>query len=344
MTPTVSELPPWLVLGMALALGLLFGSFLNVVIYRLPRGESLVFPGSRCPGCGQPIRAYDNIPILSWLWLRGRARCCHARISVRYPVVELLGGLCAWAVVRTLGSELPPDTSWYAALGIFLLELGLGLALVGVAFIDLEHMLIPDEITLGGTLLGLITAPWRPELARSSLGHGAAAIVGLGGSESALAWSESLAGGAAGFVVIWLPFEIVYRALRGRAGMGRGDAKLTMLAGAWFGWTGAVFALLAGSVQGTIVALAAYAAKGRIDEPRAVLEQRAELRAALETATGDERQALEAQMAEDPMASEPEGGLAKARISFGPFLALGALEYLFFGPGLMAAYFGWLLP
>ena len=126
--------------------------------------------------------------------------------------------------------------------------------------------------------------------------------------------------------------------------MGRGDAKLTMLAGAWFGWPGAVFALLAGSVQGTIVALGIYAAKGRIDEPASVLEQRAELREALRTATGDERRALEREIAEDPVANEPEGGLGQARVSFGPFLVLGALEYLLFGPALVAAYFGWLLP
>ena len=344
MAPTVSELPPSVVLGVAMALGLVFGSFLNVVIYRLPRGESLVFPGSHCPGCGHPIRAYDNVPILSWLWLRGRARCCGARISARYPLVELIGGLLAWALVKVVVSELDSATTWYAALGVFLLELGLGLGLVGIAFIDLEHMLVPDEITLGGTLLGLVTAPWRPEVFESPWGHRAAALVGLGSSEWARAWSESLLGAAVGFVIVWLPFEVAYRALRGQPGMGRGDAKLTMLAGAWFGWAGAIFALLAGAVQGTIVALGIYAAKGRIDEPAAVVRQRAELRAAVGAATGKERLELEAEMARDPVAHEPEGGLAKARVSFGPFLVLGALEYLFFGPALVAAYFGWLSP
>jgi leader peptidase (prepilin peptidase)/N-methyltransferase len=344
MTPTISELPHWFVLGVAMALGLVFGSFLNVVIYRLPRGESLALPGSHCPGCGRPIRAYDNIPILSWLWLRGRARCCGAPISARYPLVELMGGLMAWALVKVVVSELDSQTTWYAGLSVFLLELGFGLALVGVAFIDLEHMLVPDQITLGGTLIGLVTAPWRPEVFESSLGHRAAAFMGLGSSESARGWSESLLGAAVGFVIVWLPFEVAYRALRGQPGMGRGDAKLTMLAGAWFGWTGAIFALLAGSVQGTLVALGIYAAKGRIDEPAAVVRQRAELRAALGAATGDERLALEEEMAKDPVAQEPERGLAKARVSFGPFLVLGALEYLFFGPALVAAYFGWLSP
>ncbi len=344
MTPTASELPHWFVLGVALALGLVFGSFLNVVIFRLPRGESLAFPGSHCPGCGRPIRAYDNIPILSWLWLKGRARCCGAPISARYPLVELMGGLLGWAVLKVVVSELDASTTWYMALGVFLLELGFGLALVAVAFIDVEHMLVPDEITLGGTLVGLVTAPWRPELFESPLGQWAASLVGLGSSELTRAWSESLLGSAVGFVMVWLPFEVAYRALRGQPGMGRGDAKLTMLAGAWFGWPGAVFALLAGSVQGTLVALGIYAAKGRIDEPRAVVRQRAELRAALGAATGEERRALEEEMEQDPVAHEPEEGLAKARVSFGPFLVLGALEYLFFGPAVVEAYFGWLSP
>src|SRR3954447_2532109 len=87
--------------------GLLIGSFLNVVIYRLPRGESLSHPGSRCPGCGQPIRAFDNIPVLSWLFLAGRARCCKIKISARYPLIEALGGLLAWAIVRAIIFELP---------------------------------------------------------------------------------------------------------------------------------------------------------------------------------------------------------------------------------------------
>jgi leader peptidase (prepilin peptidase) / N-methyltransferase len=344
MAPAVSELPRWLVLGVAIALGLVFGSFLNVVIYRLPRGENLAFPGSRCPACGQSIAAYDNVPVMSWLLLGGRARCCRAKISARYPLVELIGGLLAWGLVKVVVWQLPPDTAWYWALGAFLLDIGLGLALVAVAFIDLDSMLIPDEITLGGTVLGLVTAPWRTELWRSSLGAKAAELVGLGAESAFGAVADSLLGAVVGFAVIWLPFDLLYGALRGQPGMGRGDAKLTMLAGAWFGWVGAVFALLAGSIQGTLVALGIYAAKGRIDEPEAVVKERAELRAAIENATDEERRILEEEMEKDPVAHEPEPGLAKARISFGPFLALGALEYLLFGPALAAAYLDWLWP
>ena len=92
---TLADLPGPFVTAIAVALGLAFGSFLNVVIYRLPRGESLSYPASRCPGCGQPIAIYDNIPVLGWLLLRGRARCCKIPISVRYPLIEALGGLFA---------------------------------------------------------------------------------------------------------------------------------------------------------------------------------------------------------------------------------------------------------
>lgn len=100
-------------MGIGVSLGLAFGSFLNVVIYRLPRGESVSHPASRCPGCGRPIRVYDNIPVLSWLLLWGRARCCKVRISPRYPLVEALGGLIAWAIVRTVVFELPDETVWW---------------------------------------------------------------------------------------------------------------------------------------------------------------------------------------------------------------------------------------
>jgi leader peptidase (prepilin peptidase)/N-methyltransferase len=339
MTPTLSELPHGLLLGFAVVLGLLFGSFLNVVIYRLPRGESLAFPGSRCPSCGKPIRAYDNLPVLSWLWLRGKARCCGAPITARYPLVELIGGLLAWAVLEWVVRDLPPDTAWFWALGVFALNLGLGLALVAVAFIDLEYMLIPDSLSVGGTLVGLVTAPWRAEqLPNSWLANQLVTALGLNPYGSMASLGDAVVGAVLGFVMIWLPFEVLYRALRGRPGMGRGDAKLTMLAGAWFGWPGAVFALLAGSVQGTLVAIAVYLTHGKIEEPEAVRQERAELQAAIEAADGEERRALEAELMADPVGREPESGLARARLSFGPFLVLATLEYLLFGPSILSEF------
>jgi leader peptidase (prepilin peptidase)/N-methyltransferase len=306
---TLADFPPAFLLVTAVALGLVFGSFLNVVIYRLPRGENLAFPASHCPGCGKPIAVRDNVPILSFLLLRGRARCCGVKISPRYPIVELIGGLLALAITRTLVLELPLDTPAWKLPLVFFAYLALGLGLVAAAFIDLEHMYLPDEITLGGSVLGIASVPLRP---------GATFV-------------ESLAGGAVGFVLIWLPFVLLYQKLRGRPGMGLGDAKLVMLAGAWFGWFGAVFALLAGAVQATIVTLAVLVTRGKLEEPAGVQEERRALREALERAEGAEREALERELADDPLAEEPEPGLGGARLAFGPFIVLAILELMLFG-------------
>jgi leader peptidase (prepilin peptidase) / N-methyltransferase len=315
----LSELPYWFWAGVAAALGLTLGSFLNVVIHRLPRGESVAFPASRCPSCGTPIHAYDNIPVFSWLLLRGKARCCGAKISPRYPLVELIGGLCGLAVLQKVLADTPADAPLWHSLALFWAYLVLGLGLLAAIFIDIEFMLLPDEITLGGAALGLATA---------SLRH--------------VGWTESLVGAAVGFIIVWLPFHLVYQLLRGHPGMGLGDAKLVMLSGAWFGWKGALFALLAGAVQGTVVALAVLAVKGRIEEPPAVKEEREELRRHLETLEGDARKELEEELAKDPLSHEPGEGIAKARVPFGPFLAIATIEYLLFGEALVNAYL-WML-
>jgi leader peptidase (prepilin peptidase) / N-methyltransferase len=315
---TLADFPPVFLVVIAVALGLIFGSFLNVVIHRLPRGENIAFPPSRCPGCGASIAVRDNVPILSFLLLRGRARCCKARISPRYPLVEFIGGLMALAVVRAIVLELPLDTPAWKLPLVFFAYLALGLGLVAAAFIDLEHLYLPDEITLGGTVLGIVSVPIRPEAT----------------------FSESLIGAVVGFLVIWLPFVALYQKFRGRPGMGLGDAKLVMLAGAWFGWFGAVFALLAGAVQATAVTLAVLATRGKLDEPEAVKEERRALHAALENAEGAEREALEREIAEDPLAAEPEPGLAGARLAFGPFIVLAIVELMLFGGFLRAEILG----
>jgi leader peptidase (prepilin peptidase)/N-methyltransferase len=313
---TLADLPGPFVTAVAVALGLAFGSFLNVVIYRLPRGESLSYPGSRCPGCGQPIRAFDNIPVLGWLLLRGRARCCKIWISPRYPLVEALGGLLAWAIVRAIIFELPDETVWWKVVLLFALYLTLALGLLAAAFIDLDHMYLPDPITIGGAALGLVSVRLR------------------GGS-----FEDALLGAALGFVIVWLPFDFLYAKLRGLPGMGLGDAKLVMLAGAWFGWRGALFALLGGAVQATVVALAVFLARGKIDEPDAVVRARKELQALLESTEGEARAELEREIARDPLAFEPEVGFGKARLAFGPFLALATLEYMLFGDVIVQLVF-----
>jgi leader peptidase (prepilin peptidase)/N-methyltransferase len=315
---TLADFPPLFLVVTALALGLVFGSFLNVVIHRLPRGENLAYPPSRCPGCGGPIAVRDNVPILSFVLLWGRARCCKAKISPRYPLVELIGGLVALAIVRTIVLELPPETpAWKFAL-LFVCYLALGLGLVAAAFIDLEHLYLPDSITLGGTVLGIASVPLRPDAS----------------------FSESLVGAVVGFLVIWAPFIALYEKLKGRPGMGLGDAKLVMLAGAWFGWFGAVFALLAGAVQATAVTLAVFATRGKLEEPEAVRAERRALYEAIENAQGEERATLERELALDPLAEEPEPGLGGARLAFGPFIVLAILEMMLFGNWIRAEILG----
>ncbi len=306
---TLVDFPPVFLVGVAVALGLVFGSFLNVVIHRLPRGENLAFPASRCPGCGKPIAARDNVPVLSWLLLRGRARCCGTKISPRYPLVELIGGLVALAVVRVIVLDLPAETPAWKIPVVFFCYLALGLGLVAAAFIDMEHLYLPDAITLGGTVLGVASVPLRSEVN----------------------FVDSLIGVVSGFLLIWLPFIFLYQRIRGRPGMGLGDAKLVMLAGAWFGWFGAVFALLAGAVQATAFTLAVVATRGKLEEPEAVKEERRALREALESTVGEEREALERELADDPLAEEPEPGLGGARLAFGPFIVLAILELMLFG-------------
>lgn len=316
---TVFELPPWFWMGVGVSLGLVFGSFLNVVIYRLPRGENLAFPGSHCPGCGAPIRVLDNVPVLGWLLLRGRARCCKAPISPRYPLVELLGGLLGGALIQTAVLTLPVDTPLWQAGLLFCAELGLGLGLIAAAFIDLSHMYLPDSITLGGAVLGVLTVPLR----------------------SGASFVDSLLGAVVGFLLVWLPFDLVHRLVRGKPGMGLGDAKLVMLAGAWFGWQGAVFTLLAGAVQATLVVLAVYLTHGQLDEPEAVRRERAELEHELSQLPPDERAQVEQELADDPLAGEPEPGFGKARVAFGPFLVLSALELLLFGTFIREELSAW---
>jgi leader peptidase (prepilin peptidase)/N-methyltransferase len=307
---TLSELgaSPWLLRAFAFAWGSIWGSFVNVVIYRVPREMSVVRPGSHCPACGAAVRPWDNVPILSFLLLRGRARCCKARISPRYVVVEALCGLLALAVYDVVVRGLPGDPSLALAGSVFFADTALALALVAAAFIDVEHKVLPDAITLGGTLFALATPGLR----------------GLG-------WLDVFVGAAAGFVGIWLPLVVGYKALRGRAGMGLGDAKLVMLAGAWFGWRGAVFALFAGAVQATVAAGIVLLVHGKIEEPESVRKDREELLAA--AAAGDEeaKQAIE----EDPLAVAPGEGVMAARMPFGPFLCLAIIEWMLAGQAIV---------
>jgi leader peptidase (prepilin peptidase)/N-methyltransferase len=317
----LGDFPPLFLYVVGVTLGLLFGSFLNVVVYRLPREENLAFPGSRCPGCGKPIRAWNNVPVLSYLVLRGKAACCGTPISPRYPLIEAMAGLFAYAVLEILILDLPGDTpAWHAGL-LFLAYLVLGLGLIAVAFIDLEWLWVPDSITYGGTLLAFASLPLREELT----------------------FTQALFGAAFGFLLVWLPFDVLYRWIRGRTGMALGDAKLVMLAGAWSGWPGVLFVFFAGSMQGTIVTLSTMLARGKAEESEAVKRERLALKEELERAEGEEREKLEQELKDDPLAEDLGDGFGTIRIPLGPFLVLAFLEYLLFAPFIRELLFGELL-
>ena len=311
----LAELDPLFLRVVAVMLGLIWGSFLNVVIHRLPRGESVVRPASHCPGCGKPIAARHNIPVLSWVWLRGRAACCGTKISARYPLIEAIGGVLSLGVLEIIVLQLPATTPALHALAVYLADFALALGLVAAAFIDLEHMIVPDSISLGGTVLGIATFSLRE-----------------------MNLTDALLGAAVGFAIVWLPFDVLYSRLRGQVGMGLGDAKLVMLAGAWFGWFGALFVLAAGAMQGSLAAVVMMVAGRKLEEPEAVKQQRDEMRAEIEAAPPEQRDRLEEELRKDPLADEPAEGWGRARIAFGPFLILGTLECLLLGPRRIMQY------
>jgi leader peptidase (prepilin peptidase)/N-methyltransferase len=317
---TLADFPLWFLRTFALAFGLIWGSFLNVVIYRVPRGMSVVRPASRCPACETPIRPWDNIPVVSYLLLGGKARCCGARLSPRYPIVEAIGGVLSLAVLEVIVLKLPEGTSIGRALAIYTADFALALGLVAAAFIDMEHMILPDSVTFGGAALGAATASFR-----------------------SMSFIDALVGAAVGFVVVWLPFMVIYPKVRGgKVGMGLGDAKLLMLAGAWFGWGGALFVLGAGAIQGTLFAIMTLLLQGKIEEPEAVKAEREAIRAELAEMSPEERAEAEKELAEDPLADEPGEGFGQARIAFGPFLILATLEFLLIGRDVIGAYIAWI--
>jgi len=211
----------------AFLFGSVFGSFLNVVIHRLPREESIVRPRSRCPRCAAPIAWYDNIPMLSWLALGGRCRRCRKPISPRYPLVEAASALLAAGLQR----RWPDLPGWGAAAALACL------ALLAVALIDWDTFLIPDELSLGLVLSGLLFSPINPYFDAggrwwlSALWCARGAAVGL-----AIGWGLAVGG------------EFVFK----KEALGGGDVKLLAGVGAWTGMLGAFDCLMIGSLLGSI--------------------------------------------------------------------------------------------
>ena len=292
-----ADLSRWFVWLVAFAWGAAWGSFFNVAIYRWPRGMSVVRPPSHCPSCGAPIRAWTNVPIVGWLALRGKASCCGTPISPRYVFVELLGAvLCVaiaelWIVRASEGTPLLSAT--IEAVLYFVFAGGLLIA----TFVDLEWMEIPDEVSLPCSAIGLVSAPFRAE-------------PGL--------WSAAVGAGAA-YLTVQVIFVWGYEALAGRRGMGEGDSKLMMMIGAFLGWRGAMFSLVAGAFQGLVFAGLALATGRKL------------------TPDIDER-VIDGEVIEAPDEADP-GRVGLLKLPFGPFLALAALEYLLAGDAILAWYF-----
>ncbi|MEO7797978.1 MAG: prepilin peptidase [Opitutaceae bacterium] len=223
---------PWFFPVVAVAFGACIGSFLNVVIYRVPAEKSIVTPGSTC-ACGQPIRWFDNIPIFSWLLLRGKARCCGRRFSFRYPFVELL----------TAGLFLVCWLKFYPAIGVVICGWIFLSALVCATFIDLDHMIIPEVFTLGLGVAGVALSLIVPAL------HGQHAdFFALSSIRSATIAMQGLCVGS-GFL-LW--FALLAEVIMKKESMGFGDVKFVGAIGAFCGWKGAIFAIFGGAVIGTV--------------------------------------------------------------------------------------------
>jgi len=221
-----------------LVAGLLVGSFLNVCIYRMPRDLSVVRPRSFCPTCRQTIRWYDNIPVVSYLVLRGRCRQCGAAIPLRYLLVEMLAAALFAYTAGQLGLTL-------AALKWCLFEA----LMIGLIFSDLEERILPDEFTLGGALAGLVLSLWVPM--EWGYGH---LFLGPLLKGRWLSFGEAALGAILGSGLLWL-VGAVYAALRRKEGLGFGDVKMMAVVGAFLGLHGALQTLVLGSLAGSVIGL-----------------------------------------------------------------------------------------
>jgi leader peptidase (prepilin peptidase)/N-methyltransferase len=212
-------MPPIFLLVAIFLFGTIIGSFLNVCIYRIPAGQSVISPASRCPKCGSAIRWYQNFPVISYLLLRGHCAGCKTKISLRYPLVEALTGLLFVWVWLAFGWQVATPLYW-----VFVA------ALVVITFIDLDHQIIPDVISLPGIVVGFLAAlaiPWLP-------------------------WLDSLLGILLGGGSLFL-VAAVYQRLTGQEGMGGGDVKLLAMIGAFLGWKAVLPVIFLGSLAGSLV-------------------------------------------------------------------------------------------
>ncbi len=281
-------LSPWLRIA-AFVWGALWGSFANVVIYRLPNGLSVARPRSRCPSCETPIAWYDNVPILSYLLLRGRCRRCGEPVALRYLLVELLGGLLSFALFMLFVVTPMLEGGGIEGLIAWQIWFFFCLSLVIITFTDLDLWVIPDEIVLGMSAIGVVIVLARPEL--------------LGTPVDPIA---SLAAGALGLGLI-VGIRFVYMRLRGIEAMGLGDGKLLLMIGIFGGPMALAWTIGAGALQGLLVSV-----------PMLLLGKQV-ANSDLQAVHGDDPTLGQ---------EDPDAGVMGMRVPFGPFLALAALEWV----------------
>ena len=264
-------------------MGLCIGSFLNVCIHRLPTDQSITDPPrSQCPFCDSPIRFFDNIPLLSFLWLRGRCRSCQKPISIRYPLVELLSGFFAILTYMKFGATFE-SLIYYVFVS----------TLIVITFIDIDHQIIPDVISLPGIAVFFAASFFQ----RRTIGFFKILPDNIAISLTSLhippttcnAILGIIAGGGSLYLVAW-----IYYVITGKEGMGGGDIKLLAMIGALIGWEGVFFTIFVGSAVGTAAGIIIMLSARLLD--------------------------------------------TKLRLPFGPFLAIGAITYIFFGSRLIYGY------
>jgi leader peptidase (prepilin peptidase)/N-methyltransferase len=293
--------------------GLIFGSFLNVCIHRIPRGESVVFPSSACPKCHQQIKPYDNIPVLSWIILGGRCRYCRTPITPRYAIVEVLTGLLFLACYWRFGVSVA--TTKYCVFSFLI---------IGLVFIDAEWKLLPDKLTFPGIALGLLFSLFVPvdQLLASIIPNFLPSPILSDWTWRLLSFTDSLAGAFVGAAFIY-GVGFIYLQARGVEGMGFGDVKLMAMVGAFLGIKLTVFTMFAASVVGTIFGMATVLSVWMTRTRRRIARNRESREVARRRAWQSARLVLR-----------------YYQMPFGVFLGSMALVALFFGKSVLDWYWG----
>ena len=303
------------------------GSFSNVVIYRVPKHMSIAWPPSTCPKCGSRIKPYDNIPVLSWLILRGKCRKCKNPISIQYPIIEFICAVFGFFLCRQIFEpnliNLLMDGAFWRLFVLFAGQLIFLVGCLALAVIDYQTTEIPPEVALPIAALGIIVAFVLPETWPY--------LTVLGNIE----WKDAILGALIGGGMIAAIIGLYYLATK-RIGMGGGDIWMMIMVGAFLGWQSLIFVLLAASLQGIIIALAAIALGKKTqqtetqqglfrnqvaDEVQAEVDKDKNAEKSDESATTDK--------------DYEDVSTGKLAVPFGPFIALAAIEYVFFGKYLL---------